>query len=262
MLKELKHQLNRTVGRILSSPFSVTLIKKLHKDYIVANGLRFTYKNPLINNSIISSIFWGYYERTERKTIEKFLKKNLPIIELGSSIGYVTLNLFKKAPGTKIISVEGNPNLVPILKENFKLNNAGNIKLINAVVSYSKEDKVEFVIDEGNLGSQLGSLAGKSASNSVYIDSITLKEILISENITGPFVLVSDIEGAEYFLFKHEQDEMVKKNCSQIIIELHDMVDNGKKIKKEDIAKLIRENWGLLPIEKNNNVWVFEKDVK
>jgi FkbM family methyltransferase len=261
MFKSQIQYFNRKLGGMLSAPLSVAIIKKINSGYVSSKGLKFTLGSPLMNDSIVSSIFWGYYERTERKTIEKFLKKGLPIVELGSSIGYVTLNLFRISPDAKIVSVEGNQNLMPILEENVRLNQAGNVKLINAVISYSKEKKVAFTIDEGNLGSQLGVLTGGRLSNSVLVDSLSMKEILASESITGPYVLVCDIEGAEYFLFKNEQDEKVKMNCAQIIIELHDLLADGASIKKEEIAELIQKEWKLKPVFRKKNVWVFEKAI-
>lgn len=259
MLNKLKHLINLKIGHALSSPLITGAVKKLYPYHVRSNGLKFFIKDPLINESIISSIFWGYYERTERKAVERYLKKGLPIVELGSSIGYITLNIHKKSPDQKIIAVEGNPHLIPLIEENVKINKAHNIKVLNAVISYSGEEREKFTIDEGNLGSQLNILSGGNSASFVYVDSVTLKTIIQDNNITGPYVLVSDIEGAEFFLLKNENDDKVINNCVQLIIELHDLVDGEIHVRKEDLVEIICNKWKLAPVDRRNNVWVFEK---
>jgi len=53
------------------------------------------------------------------------------IIELGTSFGISTLHLQAGSPDSKIITVEGNPQVASLVASNFKLLGLKNVKLIN-----------------------------------------------------------------------------------------------------------------------------------
>jgi len=203
---------------------------------------------------IQSLLFWRIYENSERRLIERYLRKDCPVIELGASIGMTTLTICKVVEGNiPVISVEANPTLIPSLLKTKNINKLDNLEIVNAAIDYGPDKEVSFIIDDNNLGSQKG-----VTDKSVSIPGIRLSDILRRGNI-GRYALVSDIEGAELEMVLCENDPAVFGNCTQIIMEIHDTTYNGKQYTKKDIVASIIERFSMQIIFNDNDTWVFEK---
>jgi FkbM family methyltransferase len=237
---------NKTIHRYLVKPAIKEGILKTKYGFIDLSGQ---------HAFIQSLIFWNVYERKEIASVKKYLDTSLDIIELGSSIGYVSMfigSLLKGLPN-KFISVEANPLLMHNLKNSAK-QNGYDIKFINAAICYTASE-VYFEIDERNLGSRISEL---KSGKSVVVETTTLEKLCTGNDI-GKYALVCDIEGAESQLFSYEQDSAVIDNCRQIIIELHDTTEHGKKYSKEQLADMVIKKFSMRLIASAADIWVFEK---
>src|SRR6185437_3344965 len=59
--------------------------------------------------AIHASIFWGFYESAEIRLINKFLNPDLPVIELGGSLGIISSFILNKLnSNTSLTVVEPN----------------------------------------------------------------------------------------------------------------------------------------------------------
>lgn len=204
---------------------------------------------------IQSLIFWNIYERKEIAAIKKYFDKKLDVIELGSSIGLVSLSIGKLLNGcnNKFISVEANPLLIANLNNSAKINKY-NIQFINAAICYTDE-KVHFGIDDRNLGSKIDENGG---GQSVIVNSTTLGK-LFHENMIGKYALICDIEGAESHIFSYETDKTVIDQCELMIIELHDTSLKGVSYTKMMLADKIVEKFSMRPVFSADDIWVFKK---
>lgn len=74
----------------------------------------FIFKCPpnIISYQNRARIFWGYYERAKIKLINKYLKKDFDIIELGTSIGIVSTYAHKFINDNKHFLIDANPHLI------------------------------------------------------------------------------------------------------------------------------------------------------
>jgi FkbM family methyltransferase len=203
---------------------------------------------------IKSLLFWGLYENSERKTISKYIKKDLAVIELGASIGMTTITICNMVnKNVPVISVEANPLLIPNLEKTKDINRIANLVLIHGAIDYSNESEIPFIIDNRNLGSRKG-----DDGSLMMVPALKLSEILTRHKI-GPYVLVSDIEGAEAELILSEYESFIFENCRQIIIELHDTSCNGEQYTKLDLVKLITDRFAMNMVSNKGQTWVFEK---
>lgn len=204
---------------------------------------------------IQSLIFWNTYERKEIAAITKYLNKELDIIELGSSIGMVSMALgqMMKDKKNKFISVEANPLLINNLKHSASLNNY-KIDFINAAVCYTAEE-IQFTIDDRNLGSKI---ADSKNEKSVAVKSITLNKLFHDHGI-GKYALICDIEGAESHILSYEDDPVVIDNCRQVIIELHNTHLGERTFSKDMLAEMMIKKFSMRLVFSADNIWVFEK---
>ncbi len=242
------------------------------QDILTSNSLHRLLVKPAIKNGVLktkygsidlsnqhqfiqSLIYWNAYERKEIESIRKYLNRKLDIIELGSSIGMVSLAVGQMLKGStnKFVSVEANPFLLDNLKRSAELNQY-NIHFINAAVCYT-DPAVHFSIDSKNLGSKIADVQDET---NVVVESTTLSK-LFHENQLGEYALICDIEGAESHILNYESDKEVMDKCRQILIELHDTSLGEKKYTKNMLAELMAVKFSMRLVFSAGNIWVFEK---
>ena len=202
---------------------------------------------------IQSLIYWNIYEKSEIKTISKYLDRHCPVIELGASIGMTTLTICSLVDkNVPVISVEANPLLINNLNNTKHINNLSNLDIVHAAIDYEGGGSIQFSIDANNLGSKKG-----SSSSSVIIKTVKLRELILNKNIKR-FSLISDIEGAEVELFLLEDVETFS-GCELIIIELHDITYKDVCYTKNDIAEVIIKRFSMRILKTDGKTWVFGK---
>jgi len=223
------------------------LMRIVYNNKIPFESLLINTESPLVNNRTVALIYFGKYEKDELEFVLKYLPKEFPIVELGTSIGFVALNAIKKT-NNKIICLEANKSLIPLIEESFELNLVADdqYQILNCALSNKKEDL--YFSDRGS--NELGKLVKHSEN---IIQGIPLEDItkLIPEE---EFVLISDIEGAEINFLQTESHSLNK--CKMMIIELHDTEFEGRKYTiTELVDMIIAKSFEL--IEQSNNTYVF-----
>jgi FkbM family methyltransferase len=253
MLTNLKRQ----VGDLLTS-------KVVHKSIVqpaITDGfLKSNNKFICVRDQapyLQSLIFWNLYERSEVRLIRKFLKRDIPVVELGASLGMTSLAICSTVgESVSVVSVEANPKLFNNLYETRKRNALNNLTLLSAAVDYSGESNTSFILDDSNLGSHKG-----VSENSVLVPTIRLCDLILKNQIRQ-FSLVCDIEGAELDMFMNETHPRVVDGCLQIIIELHPVTYNGKHYTRSEVSGIIEENFHMKTVYSDGKTWVFEKNGK
>lgn len=238
--------------KIVTSNFYFTLFVKprIRSGFIETKFGKVSVKNQ--SSFILSLIGSGIYERKEIMLVNKYLLPDLDVIELGSSIGLVSLAIAKKTK-KRVYSIEANPKLFQNLLVTKKANNLHSLTFINAAISYSSSSEVPFLIDERNLGSKI-----QNSEDSIRIGATTIGKV-IQEHSIDEFALVSDIEGAEIDFILNE-DVLLMQKCRQIIIELHDTCFMNSHFSTSKMADLIKEKFNMKLIDQKSSVWVFTKN--
>jgi FkbM family methyltransferase len=201
-----------------------------------------------------ASLFWGLYEKSERRLISQCLRPDLDVIELGSGAGVISCFILRaQMPEKSLTCVEANPAAVKMLLQNVRRNYPSRefVRVVNGAVDYSGAEAVSFQIHESLIGSNLGQVG----SNSARIPAVTLSQIHEHFGLKR-FALVCDIEGAEAGLLENERSAL--EFCEQIIIELHTTSFNDRTYSISDLSKLI-ENMGFALRASRRNVFVYER---
>lgn len=220
------------------------------------NQLKFSVSSKQIKGKIVSLIFFQKYEREEVVMIRKFMRNDLPIIELGTSLGVVATTA-AKISSNSIQCVEANKNLIPVIHENFGKNNipGSRVSIINAAVC-AEEDCGGILYFALNGSNELGRLCAKGTPGSVEVQTTSL--INLSENIdSDEFVLISDIEGAEAAFLYDDHNSLA--HCRQLFIELHDVEWKGSTYTVSDHIRQI-ESLGFSLVEQQGSNFYFTQD--
>lgn len=213
---------------------------------------RYLFPISKFNYRVVGSLFWGFYEAAEMRLISSYLKKGFDVVELGSSAGVVSSIVSRKmSSNKKFICVEANPEMIPFIQENLKDENG--VFILNKAIAYGKKE-ILFSIEDNHTSSRIQGDTTNNSSGMKLISTISLREI-IDEYKLNEFVLVSDIEGAEFELIKNEGE--ILKNCKQIFIELHNDYNGAFNV---EILKELISNLGFNPIKIDGNVFLFEKE--
>ncbi len=243
------------IGEIITSKPITRIIKLFYKLDIYKFG---TYSIDLTvtEDFIKGSIFWGLYERSEIKMIEKYMLKDYSVIELGASLGITSLAINKILINKKIVSIEANRKLITNLENTKLMNHLGNWTILNYAIDYSGASHVKFTVDPANLGSHKSH--DYETTNIIEVPTITLKVINKKWLNTEKFILIADIEGAEIEFVLNDQI-FLKNYCQQMILELHDTQYRGTFYSKSQIASLIKTECKMNEVFNDGKTWVFNK---
>ena len=218
---------------IIASNFVGWTIRRIYNNAIPHNDKKVYTDNDSITNKIVSYIFFNVYESSEIRYINQYLNTNYPVVELGSSLGIVAMQIASKT-AQQIYSVEANPNLIPIIKNNLKKNNIKNCSVNNYIIANSEQ---QFFFEPGN-DNTTGYISTNRSEKSIAIESVSLSNFL-QQNHISQYVLICDIEGAEIFIVKEDPNSL--DNCRQIIIELHDTTYQNRRFSIDELALMIKQ---------------------
>jgi FkbM family methyltransferase len=200
-----------------------------------------------------NAILRDRYERAEITFIEKYLPSDLPVIELGGSLGVISRCIGSRlsAETTQIV-VEANPNIFDICGHNAVLPGREAVTvLVNKAVAYGA-DSVSFEVSANVHENRLSS--GSRNVDTVTVDAVTLRA-LVNETIgEQTFVAIMDIEGGEFDII--ENDLPVFERCNLAIIEIHPQYfDSPDRTFDRVIGRLA--DVGLKLAERDDDVFVF-----
>lgn len=224
------------IAKILVNDFTGKFIAILFSNKIPFHTLRIDISNSIIRKRIAASLFFKTYESAEVRFISKYLQNfEGTIIEFGSSIGVVSSTLAKANPKSTIYSFEADTRFISIIENNFKLNNISNATCYHEIIGAKG---FQFNPGEDNTMGKI------TKSNDDAQDLSSLSTVINNFKI-NEFILVSDIEGAEYFVLN--EGKSIFENCPMLIMELHPIEIENKLITVEDLkSKIIELGYDIL----------------
>lgn len=116
-LKRIKGWIHSQIGRVLKSVWLGRLVGKAFGNSIPFRGLRIV--TPEGDHLTKANLFFRMYESAECRFLGR-LPGAIPAVDLGAGIGVTAALLAQRAP--RVICVEANYDLVPLIRENVKRN--------------------------------------------------------------------------------------------------------------------------------------------
>src|SRR2546426_10596379 len=106
----------------LANPWLIGRLVELGGNRVTTDGLTFSLDTPGITTRDKSLVYLGRHEVPELALVHAHLVADLPVIELGGGMGFVSCYTTRKPPHPRApIVVEGNPELIPTLNINRRL---------------------------------------------------------------------------------------------------------------------------------------------
>tara|TARA_A100001037_G_scaffold299770_1_gene326069 strand:- start:1639 stop:2412 length:774 start_codon:yes stop_codon:yes gene_type:complete len=166
------------------------------------------------------------------------IKDNDDVIDIGAHIGLFALYASQFCKHGRIFCYEPIEENYQLLLENIKLNNIENIFAFNLAVS-DKLSKIKIYLNSDESGHSIF----VNNKKSVMVNSTTLENIFIKNNIKTCNFLKLDCEGAEYQIIESLNPIFFEK-ISKTIIEYH-LADTNPELLKNLTYKLKSHNFKI-----------------
>jgi FkbM family methyltransferase len=239
------------IARALCAPPVGRLVSRLFDDRVPFRGMRIDTSLAAISPVTKAQIFWGLYEKAEIGFVRRYLRADLDVVELGSSIGVMASQVLRlQSPKRRLLCVEASSELRPAIERNTRDARPGRVTIVSAALAYPDRPGATVAFQRGasNIEGRLGA-SGPGAT--ITVPATTLARLL-DEHQIGDYALISDIEGAEAALIEHETAALTR--CQQIIIELHSTEWRGRPLTPDDLLSSLIQRHGFRLLDRHGPV--------
>lgn len=196
----------------------------------------------------------GTYEAPERRFVAAHLPSDLPVVELGGSIGVVARFVGRKiGPGVRHLVVEANPALTETCARTARGGIDRPVEVIAAAVAYGDGGKIWFKTSSGLLDSRV---VAAGTAGAIAVPFVHLRDLRDRLGGAGDYSLVCDIEGAEYELFSQPDEEFA--GCRAAILEMHPSAYAARGASLQAFLDLVAAR-GFVLVERSDNVAAFAR---
>ncbi|MDP5083956.1 MAG: FkbM family methyltransferase [Yoonia sp.] len=219
--------------------------KLVYDDIIVTNGIKVPFVPEIITPVIERPMRNGRYETGECKALSDLLQAGDTVLELGAGVGLLSTVAALSEGVKKVITVEANPEIIPLIKETHRLNGARNVTLVNAIAMTGKTKAANFYLRKDFWASSMEP-DSRPYERAVKVPGCNISQLVAEHR---PTVIVCDIEGGELGLF----DDVDLSGVRAIIIEFHAKVYGQKNV--DAISRLFAKNGlAVVPVDKPTTV--------
>ncbi len=178
------------------------------------NGVTLVVPDEMLNARVADKLASGSYEAHEAHAAQMRLKPGMRVLELGSGVGYIASICAGVAGADKVVTVEANPAMLPVIRANLDRNGHGAVRLIHGAVT-GDDDPSEIAFDPKKVF-WAGRIADAEADPDklVTVPGLPLRGLLKEHR---PHLVIMDVEGAERHLFDAPWPEHVRA----VMMELH-----------------------------------------
>jgi len=196
--------------------------------YILEDGIFF--RQGTSDTTVYKEIF---IDNCYEKSLAN-IKENSVVIDIGAHIGIFSMYCSPKCK--QVFSYEAHPENFSLAQKNIKNKNINNIKIENLAV-WSKSNEKIFISDSEETRTGEHTI---NKEKGFEVETISLEDIFLKNNIQRCDLLKIDVEGAEYAILFSAPDIIFEK-IESISMEYHPDVNKDKR--KDDLVRLF-ENKG------------------
>ena len=162
------------------------------------NGVRLVLPQAMATPKIVRKLEAGKYEGFEARAAAMRVRPGHRVLELGGGMGYVGSVCAGITGGANLVTVEANPDMVPVIRANLDRNGHEAATLIHGAVAGDDAagDSIAFRRGKAFWGASLAEEG--EGGDVVQVPVLRISELLSAHR---PNVVIMDIEGAERHLF-------------------------------------------------------------
>lgn len=201
--------------------------------------------DDLVSSDLIYFLALGDYESADMHLIEKCVRKNDRVMDIGGGAGICACWMAKCAEN-EVVVIEARQDLKLLIEKNLEINNLKG-KVINAALTHKNDGTIQFWARKNLWYTTIEDQEEVKDSFLVTAPSIKLEKLFDDYK---PDVVLIDIEGTEQFL-----DFNTNHKPRNLIIEIH-TPNFGGEITAKIIQNIINSGYEVKNIL--SQVWLFE----
>jgi FkbM family methyltransferase len=198
----------------------------------------------------------GEYEAGMRKTLETHLKPGSSFVDLGANEGYFTVIAgLLCGHGGRVLSIEPQERLLPVIRQNILLNRLSNVSLLNAAISDTPGSAELFLTSDTNSGGSGFHRHSKYSLPTQTVQTLTLEQALDQHQLPQVDLMKIDIEGFEYEALLGSPQVFQTHRIKALALELHPHILEARGKDANEITAMLA-NAGYTRSENfGNDVW-------
>jgi FkbM family methyltransferase len=180
----------------------------------------------------------GCFEPAMQMTLAQFLAPGGCFVDLGANEGYFTVQAARlTGPGGTVLAVEPQDRLIPVIRENLRLNGIANVSIAHAAVSDRRGVTALWLAPDVNSGSSSFYRQTKYPVPTQKVETILLSALLAREGIGYVDLMKMDIEGAEHEAILGSSSLFENHRIGALALEAHEaaLASRGKSFAEIEI---------------------------
>jgi FkbM family methyltransferase len=201
----------------------------------------------------------GNYESAMGLTIADFLKPGMIFLDMGANEGFFTVMGAKLCgPHGRVVAVEPQNRMIPIIRENLRLNGLNNVSIVNAAVSDTIGTGTIYLFPDINTGASGVTYTPHYRVPTQAVPTRALTQILDDADLPHVDLMKVDIEGSEWEMIHGSLEAFSTHRIRSMTMEIHNGILQRRGL---DGAELVRklDSCGYR-IDKTHGPWVWTVD--
>lgn len=180
------------------------------------------------------------YEPETKALLSSFLRPGMVFVDLGANEGFFSVVASRfVGPAGKILAIEPQSRLGPVIRRNLELNNASNVTLAQAAIS-AEAGVADFnLAPDTNSGSSGLARATRYANPTQVVRTLTLDACLQEHSLAKVDVMKIDIEGYEYEAVLGAKEIFRSHSVRRVLIEIHEKLLSARGRRPQDISDFL-----------------------
>jgi FkbM family methyltransferase len=186
----------------------------------------------------------GDYEPTMGLTLADFLEPGATFVDMGANEGFFTVIGAKLCgPSGRVVAIEPQKRLIPIIRENLRLNGLGNVSIVNAAVSECNGIGNLHLFPEINHGASSLVATPRYKVPIEIVETRTLAQILDEQNLRRVDFMKVDIEGSEWEMINGSPEVFATHRVRSMSLEIHSKILQRRGFDGADLDNKLK-SWG------------------
>ena len=166
----------------------------------------------------------GCYEADMTQLIESMLKPADTFIDLGANEGYFSVLAGKILKQGKVLAIEPQSRLQPVLAENQRLNDLHNVRVCQGAVADREGSTALALRPSTHTGASSMFPYWRIGWNKETVRTMTLDQLFKEQGIQDAALMKVDCEGAEKLIFTGSIEVLATHRIHAIILEYHPQI--------------------------------------
>jgi FkbM family methyltransferase len=178
-----------------------------------------------ISSTLRDALYREDYEANELHALDALLRPGDRVLEIGSSVGFLTISACQRVGAENVVAIEANPAIAAYARKNFDLNGVSPTLHIGLADADASENRRAFYVYDDFWSSSEFSRSNRSDEQRIECDVIPVNKIITDHKAN---VMICDIEGGEIALLPKLHLHKLKT----LIIEFHPQISSAENIRR------------------------------